>query len=465
MVYGGYSYIDLKYKPGEDDFIVFLFVKGREKIEKLAEAIAAESSVGTWTELNTMNERVFSEYRARVFKIIKISENSGYVFIAYPYEHFDSKNIAQIFASVFGNVFGLKELEELYYFDIRLPLKFQKQFTGAYHGLEGIRKYLGTEKSRRPHVGTIVKPKVGLAANEFAAIAYKAWVNGLDLVKDDENLVDQSFCSFKNRFNQVFSALDRAEKEAKEKKLYFVNITDSSIERMLERIDYLRAHGHEQIMLDVFILGMPALSYILEITKKYKLITHAHRAGYAAMHRANFGMSFAIFEKFYRLLGVDQLHIGTGVGKMEGNAVLIKKFNEILRKEEVEENIYFGFLEQKFSKKIKAIMPVASGGLNAMHLDALVVIHGRDITAQAGGGVHGHKLGIEAGAKSMRIASEIVARGERVIENVDKYPELKHAYEKWGYEEPEKYEKLLNIDNALVESIFRKGMLKLIWEI
>ena len=97
-------------------------------------------------------------------------------------EHFDVKNISQFQASVLGNIFGLKELEELYVFDISFPKKYQKQFKGPYAGVEGIRKMVGTQKSRRPHIGTIVKPKVGLAPKEWAKVAYESYAGGLDLV-------------------------------------------------------------------------------------------------------------------------------------------------------------------------------------------------------------------------------------------------------------------------------------------
>ena len=127
MAYGGYSYIDTRYEPTGNDFVVLLWARGSLPIEKIAEAIAAESSVGSWTKLRTMNDFVWTHYRARVFWIGKVGANAGFIKIAYPIEHFDVKNISQFQASVLGNIFGLKELEELYVYDISFPLKYQKQ--------------------------------------------------------------------------------------------------------------------------------------------------------------------------------------------------------------------------------------------------------------------------------------------------------------------------------------------------
>jgi len=168
MAYGGYSYLDFSYKPSKDnDFTVLFWAKGTVAIEQIAEAVAAESSVGSWTKLATMNQFVWDHYRARVYKLDKVTKNSGFIRIAYPLEHFDTKNISQFQASVLGNIFGLKELDELYVCDISFPKSYQrKHFSGPALGLPGIRKLAGTEKSGRPHVGTIVKPKVGLTAKE-----------------------------------------------------------------------------------------------------------------------------------------------------------------------------------------------------------------------------------------------------------------------------------------------------------
>jgi ribulose-bisphosphate carboxylase large chain len=84
MAYGGYSYIDTDYSPSKDDFVTVLWAKGDAPFRTIAEALAAESSVGTWTELSTMDDRVWKELRARVFRTHKVSANSGFVFIAYP---------------------------------------------------------------------------------------------------------------------------------------------------------------------------------------------------------------------------------------------------------------------------------------------------------------------------------------------------------------------------------------------
>ncbi|NPA38258.1 MAG: ribulose-bisphosphate carboxylase large subunit [Candidatus Nanohaloarchaeota archaeon] len=461
-MYGGYKYIEESYEPKKDEFKLLVWVKGKKRFEELAEGVAAESSVGTWTKISTMNKKVFKDYRARIYRIKKVSESSGFVWISYPYEHFDERNLLQFYASVFGNVYGLKELEELYMIDLYIPLRYQRLYDGPKFGLEGIRRIVGTHKTRRPHVGTIVKPKVGLTPAEFAKVAYDAWVNGLDLVKDDENLVNQKFCGWKERFDKTNQARDKAETKTGEVKLYATNITDMDRHKMYERIDYVAESGNKLVMMDVFIMGFALVKEMVEYAHKKGLAVHAHRAGYAALHRSGFGYDFRILSKFYRLLGVDQLHIGTGVGKMEGNPYYIKKLHDVMVKEELEEEKFLGFFKQEWDEDIKAVFPVASGGLDAGKVEGIVAVHGKDVVIQAGGGVHGHPKGSKAGAKSMRQAVEAVARNIALDVAAKQAKELKQALEYFGYirkEEVERKIKEIKESSSLLEEmVYDKGL-------
>jgi len=437
-MYGGYNYIELNYKPSKDDFRVLIWVKGEYAFEKLAEGIAAETSVGTWVKISTMNEKVFKNYRARVYKMIKVSPKSGFVYVSFPYEHFDSKNVMQFQASVLGNLFGLKELNELYIMDIAFPERYQKQFKGPKFGLEGVRKYMGTHKSRRPHVGTIVKPKVGLTAKEWADVAYDGWVNGLDLVKDDENLVDQKFCPWKQRFDKSHNKLCKAETITGDKKIYCSNVSDSSLERMKNRVDYIKDSGGNMVMLDVYVMGIPALMEMVDYIRKKDLFIHAHRAGFAAHNRGTYGINFQIYEKFYRMIGVDQLHIGTGVGKMEGAPELIKRYRDVAVEHKGNDKLYLGSLDFTFAKHIKPMFPVASGGVDPGMVDAIVKLHGKDVIIQAGGGVHGHPKGTGPGSIALRSAANFVSKNMSSLEGAKKCNDLALALKKFGYYNPNK---------------------------
>ncbi|MBR9680285.1 MAG: ribulose-bisphosphate carboxylase large subunit [Candidatus Altiarchaeota archaeon] len=428
MAYGGYSYIE-KYTPQKDDFVTVLWVKGDAPFNTLAEGLAAESSVGTWTKLTTMKDNVWKNLRARVFKTVKITKNSGFVYIAYPYDHFDSKNILQILASIRGNIYGLKEIRELKLLDWKIPEKFQRQFSGPKFSIKEIRKIVGTKK--RPHVGTIVKPKVGLSAKEWAKVAENAFLGGLDMVKDDENLVDQKFCRWEDRAHRTIEAAESIKSETGDGKIYVPNITDF-MPNMLERIDWLVDHDWRMCMIDVYVMGLTGLKEVIDELHKKKFLIHAHRAGHGAETRGAWGVGYAFWEKIYRLFGVSSLHTGTGVGKMEGSEFEIQKYAEIATATNIKKDSPF-FLDFKWHKNIRPIMPVASGGLHSGLMEGLSEIYGTEFTAMAGGGVHGHPEGTIGGARGHRAASEAIGEGVSLYDKAKEVRQLKQALDKWGY--------------------------------
>jgi ribulose-bisphosphate carboxylase large chain len=60
--------------------------------------------------------------------------------------------------------------------------------------LDDMRKYLNVYD--RPILGTIIKPKMGLTAAEYAEVCYDFWSGGGDFVKNDEPQANQDFCEY-----------------------------------------------------------------------------------------------------------------------------------------------------------------------------------------------------------------------------------------------------------------------------
>jgi ribulose-bisphosphate carboxylase large chain len=179
-------YIDTSYKPGKKD--VISIIKISPKTEETLNGVAAESSIGTWTDVKTMLPEIYERLRPKIYEI------GEYVKIAYPMEALDCPNMPVFLASVCGNIFGMKMLESLRVEDIIFPIEMQKYYKGPKYGIEGVRNILKIYD--RPLCGTIIKPKVGLPTELHAKVAYEAWRGGIDIVKDDENLGSQSFNKF-----------------------------------------------------------------------------------------------------------------------------------------------------------------------------------------------------------------------------------------------------------------------------
>jgi ribulose-bisphosphate carboxylase large chain len=401
------DFVDLTYKPKETDLVCTFYVEPEGiNLKEAAGGVAAESSVGTWTELTTEKPYV-KRLAAHVYNI-----EGNVIKIGYPIELFEPANMPNILSSVAGNVFGLKALKNLRLLDIDFPKQLISSFKGPAFGIAGIRKLLRVPK--RPLVGTIIKPKLGLETKDHAKVAYEAWLGGCDIVKDDENLSSQKFNPFTDRLTATLERRDKAQEETGERKVYMINIT-AETDAMLNRAQAVLDQGGEYVMVDILTCGWSALQTLR--SQNLKVVIHAHRAGHAAFTKnPKHGIAMKPIATVARLIGVDQLHVGTVVGKMSET------------KKEVTENIDACKTELG---GLKSVLPVASGGIHPQLIPALMKTFGIDFVIQAGGGIHGHPDGTVAGAKAMRQAVDATLEDQTLEEYAKNHKELAVALKQW----------------------------------
>ena len=422
-------YIDKNYTPNDKDLIAMYYVERAPEacpsLEQACEEIAKESSIGTWTDIITMSKEIAEKLRPSAYYI---DEHNHIVKIAYTQDLFEAENMSQILSAIAGNIYGMKALKNLRLLDITFPRDIVNAYPGPKFGIDGIRKL--TKIQKRPLLGTIVKPKVGLNENEHAKVCGEAWSGGLDIVKDDENLTSMIFNKFEKRIEETLKVRDKVENETGEKKIYMPNIT-APVSTMKKRADFVIDHGGEYIMLDILTVGFSALQEIRDYLDDKNIVIHAHRAMHAAITRKKkHGMTMLALAKIMRLLGMDQLHTGTVVGKMEGGKQEVLETNRVITENKIQGNNKT-LLDQDWGN-IKPVLPVASGGLSPLHIPELIKILGKDMVYQFGGGCHGHPDGTLAGARSIRQAVKAVLSGYTLEEYSKKNSELAKALEKWG---------------------------------
>ena len=175
------------------------------------------------------------------------------------------------------------------------------------------------------------------------------------------------------------------------------------------------------------------------------MILHLHRAGHGTYTRQKtHGVSFRVIAKWMRLAGVDHIHAGTVVGKLEGDPKTTAGFYDILREEKNPMQLEHGlFFDQDWASTRK-VMPVASGGIHLGQMHELLHLLKDDVVLQFGGGTIGHPLGIAAGATANRVALEamvlarnegrdIMAEGPEILNHAGRscLP-LRQALDTWG---------------------------------
>ncbi|MDP2766086.1 MAG: type III ribulose-bisphosphate carboxylase [Candidatus Methanoperedens sp.] len=423
------EYIDVGYIPTDKDIVCEYRLAPASDVDfqEACTNLAGESSIDTWTDILTLSPELASLLKPHVFEM---DEKEGIAKIAYPTSLFEIGSIPQILSSIAGNIFSMKLLNNLKLMDVSFPKEVIDSFNGPKFGIKGIRKLLDVKK--RPLCGTIVKPKVGLKTKDHAKVAYESWVGGVDIVKDDENLTNQKFNPFKERVIETLYLRDKAEKETGERKMYMANITAPTCGMMIERAEFVKEQGGEYIMIDIIPVGWTALQTLREENESIGLVLHAHRCMHAALTRNPVhGVSMQVIAKLSRMVGLDQLHIGTVVGKMHGGKEEVKTLLATCESASVKENRKNHVLAQEW-RNMKPVLAVASGGLQPAHIPELMQIMGNDVVMQFGGGIHAHPMGTRAGAAAVRQAIDAVMDGEELNVHAIRRKELKVALEKWG---------------------------------
>jgi ribulose-bisphosphate carboxylase large chain len=413
--YADMGYYNADYVPKDTDILAAFRITPQEGVEPIeaAAAVAGESSTATWTVVWTDRLTAHEHYQAKAYSVERVGETDQYIArVAYDMDLFEEGSIANLTSSIIGNVFGFKPLKALRLEDMRIPTHYVKTFKGPPHGIITEREYLN--KYGRPLLGATVKPKLGLSARNYGRVVFEALRGGLDFTKDDENINSQPFMRWRDRYLYAMEGVNKAMAATGEIKGHYLNVTAASMEEMYERAEFAKELGSVIVMQDLTV-GYTAMQSMSNWARANGMLLHLHRAGHGTYTRQKtHGVSFRVIGKWVRLIGVDHVHAGTVVGKLEGDPATTAGFYDTLRLDHIEENPANGIFFTQDWASLPGVMPVASGGIHAGQMHQLLHYLGEDVVLQFGGGTIGHPMGISAGAEANRVAAEamIKARNE-----------------------------------------------------
>src|ERR1700733_2193612 len=416
LKYAQMGYWDSDYVPKDTDVLAMFRITPQDGVEatEAAAAVAGESSTATWTVVWTDRLTACDRYRAKAYKVDPVpgSPDQFFPYIPYDLTLFEPGSVANLTASIIGNVFGFKPLKALRLEDMRMPVAYLKTFRGPPTGIVVERERL--DKYGRPLLGATVKPKLGLSGKNYGRVVYEGLRGGLDFLKDDENINSQAFMHWGDRFLFSMEAVNRAQAETGEVKGHYLNVTAGTMEDMYERAEFAKELGSCIVMIDL-VIGWTAIQSMARWARRNDMILHLHRAGHSTYTRQrNHGISFRVIAKWLRMAGVDHAHAGTAVGKLEGDPLSVQGYYNVLRESSNSVDLSRGvFFDQPWAG-LRKVMPVASGGIHAGQMHQLLDLFGDDVVLQFGGGTIGHPAGIQAGAVATRVALEsmVKARNE-----------------------------------------------------
>lgn len=324
-------------------------------------------------------------------------------------------SLPNLLATVSGNLFELKQFSGLRLLDVRLPQAFADAYQGPAFGVEGTRELSGVEG--RPLIGTIIKPSVGLSADETADLTKTLCDARIDFIKDDELQSDGPGCPFEERVAAVMRVINEDADRTGKKVMFAFNIT-GEIDQMRRRHDCVLEHGGTCIMVSLNSIGLPSL---VEARRHSELPIHGHRNGWGALNRhPMLGFSYVAWQKFWRLAGADHMHVNGLRNKFcEDDESVMASARECLT--------------PMFDDKPCTVMPVFSSGQTALQVpDTYKQLGSGDLIYAAGGGIMAHPGGPADGLKSLQDAWEAAMSGEDLNAYAETRPALKAALETYG---------------------------------
>ncbi len=401
----------------------FAVPKEFNNMHALSQFLAIEQTTGTWTPVPGETEEVRSKHVAKVIGVYEapcheftipadITERTFILQIAFPSVNIEAQ-LPMLLTATYGNISLAPNLKLL---DIRMPKDILDGYKGPKFGIDGMYKLLGV-KERRPLLNCMIKPNCGYPLEVGADLFYKAARGGCDMIKDDELIADMKYNLAVPRVKAYMEKERQVYEETGEHTLYAVNITDR-LPRMFDLAKEVVAAGANCIMVNYLAVGPEAMRALAEDPDiNVPILAHMDLSGSFFSPRQGIG-SNVILGKIPRLCGADAIVIPFSLG---GKATYLhEKFMMTAQ-----------CLRYPFGN-LKPTMPMASGGITQANVPDIIRELGTDILIGSGGGVHGHPLGPEAGARAFRKAIGAAMEGTPIEEAAKEDEALGVALGLWG---------------------------------
>jgi len=373
----------------EDSVVATYYIETKGDLAKVARELVVLETTAPWVAATAPTDL----YRQAVGEVLEVKSTGpgrGYISLLYPIINMDIEESAFpcLWLSMIGGpTFALASYEKSRLVDFAIPKAMMDKFPGPAFGISGTRNIVRLINDELM-VGTIVKPTAGMTPEEVADFAYQAALGGICFIKDDEKMMNPSYCPLGRRVKLVSAALRRAEAETGQKVLYAAHISttpDRIIDRALEALE----NGATALMVNFFAAGLSSLQ-LLRQHRDVNVPIYAHCGGREAMGRAaGQGISASVLVKMVRLLGGDYFRAGMHA------SYLVDTEEDIQTMHEAAIGTWCS---------LKPILPAVSGGLNPKTIGVNVSRLGRDNLFLAGTGILSHPDGPRAGVEALRQA-------------------------------------------------------------
>ncbi len=399
-------------------------------VDRAAATIAGEQSSGTFVSVPGETEELKARSAARVERIEDLGPVAGPVLpgaarpegphrralvtLSWPLAN-TGPSLPNILATVAGNLFELNCVAGLRLTDLRFPASLVAASPRPAFGVEGTRELSGVRG--RPLIGTIIKPSIGLTADETAAMVDTLCAAGIDFIKDDELQADGAVCPFDDRVRAVMRVINAYADRTDKNVMYAFNLT-GEVDEMRARHDLVMAEGGTCVMVSANSVGLTGM---LALRRHSRLPIHLHRNGWGYLSRhPSLGFDYPAWSKLWRLAGADHMHVNGLRNKFcEADASVIASARSLL--------------SPMAAAHPAVTMPVFSSGQTALQaFGTWQALQSPDLIFAAGGGIMAHPDGPAAGVRSLQDAWGAAMAGLTLEQAAKDSPTLTAAMRTYG---------------------------------
>ncbi len=240
--------------------------------------------------------------------------------------------------------------------DVDFPPSVLAAFPGPGPGMAGLQG----PNIKRALTGSALKPQ-GLPPEGLARIGQSLAAGGLDFIKDDHGLADQSYAPFAVRI----AACAKAIKDANPLTRYIPSVT-GNLDRMRDQIHIARDNGLDSIMVAPMIAGLPTLEVLRRENPDLAIFAHPALAGAARIAPP------LLLGKLFRLMGADATIFPNYGGRFGYSPQTCRALTDAAR--------------HKW-QDIAPCLPVPAGGMSTERVEEMLEFYGAEVMLLIGGGL------------------------------------------------------------------------------
>jgi ribulose-bisphosphate carboxylase large chain len=352
---------------------VYRVVSSPDAIERRAQSLAVEQSVEMPLEAIS-SAAVLRDIVGRVEGIADLGDGAFEVRVGLATAT-TGLEAGQLMSMLFGNA---SILEDVALADAELPADVVEAFGGPRHGLAGFRARLGV--ADRALTASALKPQ-GLTPAQLGDLASRLADGGIDLIKDDHGLADQSYSRFADRVAAVTQRLRPADAVGR-----YLPSLSGHLDQLRAQVRIANDHGVGAVVVAPMIVGLPAFHALVREFPDTAFMAHPALAGATRISPS------LLLGTLFRLFGADATIFPTHGGR-------------------------FGYSRETCGalatatlrpwRGLRAGAPVPAGGMTLDRVEEMLEFYGRDVILLIGGALlaAGSDLTGQAQAFARRVAA------------------------------------------------------------